>query len=117
MPLYLYHCKVCDERMDIRQSFSDEPLDVCPNCGAVGQINRLITPAGVIFKGAGFYVTDNKGTNPAAPKTSKSDNGSIAPEKAGESKSGESKAVESKSSESKTESKSVKASPSAKSTD
>jgi predicted nucleic acid-binding Zn ribbon protein len=40
------------------QSFKDAPLEECPNCG--GPVHRVIQPVGVIFKGSGFYVTDNK---------------------------------------------------------
>ena len=81
MPLYQYVCKHCNNEFELRQSFSDDPADTCPNCGTVGEVHRLIQPAGVIFKGSGFYVTDNKRKNPAAPGSSKtsstsSDNGS-----------------------------------------
>jgi putative FmdB family regulatory protein len=58
MPIYAYKCKNCDYRFDIRQRFSDEPLTSCPSCD--GQIRRVISPVGVVFKGSGFYVTDNR---------------------------------------------------------
>jgi len=37
---------------------NDEPVKVCPECG--GEVHRLIQPVGIIFKGSGFYVTDNR---------------------------------------------------------
>jgi hypothetical protein len=37
---------------------SDEPLTDCPECD--GQVHRVIQPVGVIFKGSGFYITDNR---------------------------------------------------------
>ena len=37
---------------------SDEPVAMCPNCGAVAK--RLFFPAGIVFKGSGFYKTDNR---------------------------------------------------------
>lgn len=60
MPIYAYECKECGVRFDRRQSFSDDPITICPECG--GEVHRLIQPAGIIFKGSGFYVTDNRGS-------------------------------------------------------
>jgi putative FmdB family regulatory protein len=60
MPIYAYECKECGVRFERRQSFSDEPVKICPECG--GEVHRLIQPAGIIFKGSGFYVTDNRGS-------------------------------------------------------
>jgi len=36
---------------------------ICPECG--GRVHRLIQTAGIIFKGKGFYVTDNKKARPS----------------------------------------------------
>jgi putative FmdB family regulatory protein len=43
------------ERM---QRMSDDPLTECPECD--GHVRRIIQPVGIIFKGSGFYVTDNR---------------------------------------------------------
>jgi len=32
-------------------------LKTCPECG--GEVHRLVHPVAIIFKGKGFYVTDN----------------------------------------------------------
>jgi hypothetical protein len=32
-------------------------------------VRRIISSVGIVFKGKGFYVTDNKGRNSAAPAT------------------------------------------------
>jgi len=49
---------------------SDEPLKVCPKCGKA--IRRLINGgSGIIFKGGGFYVTDNGGTSGKSGKAGK----------------------------------------------
>ena len=69
MPTYAYECRECGVRFDRRQSFHDDPITICPECG--GEVHRLIQPAGIIFKGSGFYVTDNKGKNSAAPSSRK----------------------------------------------
>jgi putative FmdB family regulatory protein len=57
MPLYEYECKVCGVRFERRQHITDNPVKACPECG--GEVHRLIHPVGIIFKGSGFYVTDN----------------------------------------------------------
>ena len=36
---------------------TDEPLTICPECG--GHIRRVLFPAGIVFKGSGFYKTDH----------------------------------------------------------
>lgn len=59
MPLYEYECRQCGVRFERLQKMTDAPLTDCPECG--GSIYRVIQPVGVIFKGSGFYVTDNKG--------------------------------------------------------
>jgi hypothetical protein len=40
------------------QRMSDEPLTDCPECE--GHVHRVIQPVGIIFKGSGFYITDNR---------------------------------------------------------
>jgi putative FmdB family regulatory protein len=64
MPLYEYQCEDCGVRFEYRQHINDEALEICPECG--GAIHRLIHPVGIIFKGSGFYVTDNRGKSSTA---------------------------------------------------
>jgi hypothetical protein len=72
---------------------TDEPLTICPECG--GKIRRVLFPAGVVFKGSGFYKTDHNGSNAVA-----SENGNAkTSEKAGSGKEGESKTASESSSE------------------
>ena len=61
MPVYAYECSECGVRFERRQSFSDDPITVCPECE--GQVRRLIQPVGILFKGSGFYVTDNRSSS------------------------------------------------------
>jgi putative FmdB family regulatory protein len=60
VPIYGYRCSNCGHEFEIQQRMSNEPLKVCPKCG--GKLNKMVYPAGVIFKGSGFYSTDYKGS-------------------------------------------------------
>ncbi len=85
MPVYLYQCEACGVRFEKLQRMSDDPLTDCPECD--GPVHRVIQPVGVIFRGSGFYVTDNrKSSSPTlgAPKDGEKE------QEAGESSSGES---------------------------
>ncbi|MFN8452282.1 MAG: hypothetical protein U0521_27715 [Anaerolineae bacterium] len=57
MPVYTYR-REDGTTFDYRQKFLDEPLKVDPETGQ--HVVRVIQPAGVIFKGSGFYVNDSK---------------------------------------------------------
>jgi len=72
MPLYTYHCECCDHEFDKKQKFSDENLTLCPNCNE-GCLRRVYKPARVVFKGSGFYITDNKSSLRSARSGSESD--------------------------------------------
>lgn len=56
MPLYEYECSVCGRTFEQTQHFNDAPLQQCP-CGHPG-VRRVFAPAGIVFKGSGFYTTD-----------------------------------------------------------
>ncbi len=58
MPIYEYACTACGERTEARQSFTEPPLTECPQCG--GSLRKLYSPVGIVFKGSGFYSTDQK---------------------------------------------------------
>jgi putative FmdB family regulatory protein len=58
MPLYEYQCEECGVRFERLQRKSDPNIQECPECG--GEVRRLIQPPRIIFKGSGFYVTDNR---------------------------------------------------------
>jgi putative FmdB family regulatory protein len=70
MPIYAYRCAACGHALDKLQKLSDEPLSVCPECGAP-ELRKQLTAAGFQLKGSGWYATDfrNSGAAPApAPK-------------------------------------------------
>ena len=58
MPIYEYECSGCSHRFELRKSFNDDTLVSCPQCGCETQ--RIFSPVPVIFKGSGFYSTDNR---------------------------------------------------------
>ena len=74
MPTYSYACTVCDNKFDIVQSFSDDSLTVCPECG--GKLRKLFISVGVVFKGSGFYRTDSRSNGSVPAGTSSSDSSS-----------------------------------------
>lgn len=89
MPTYEYACKKCGERFDVVQSFKDKSLRTHPGCG--GDVQKVFHPAGIIFKGSGFYVTDSKSSS------SKSSSRSSGSSKSGSSRSSSSKSGDVKS--------------------
>jgi putative FmdB family regulatory protein len=58
VPVYEYACTECGERLEARQSFTDEPLTECPVCS--GRLRKVLSPVGVVFKGSGFYRNDSR---------------------------------------------------------
>jgi len=69
MPIYSYKCENCGTRFERMQKFTDKPLTRCPECR--GQVRRLIQPAGIVFKGSGWYITDSKSSSSATVTSSK----------------------------------------------
>lgn len=66
MPTYVYKCANCGHTFEARQRMADSPLTDCPTCEE-SALRRVINSVGVVFKGSGFYVTDNRnGRNGAA---------------------------------------------------
>ena len=61
MPTYKYRCNKCGHEFEARQRMSDKPLSECPVCG--GGVRRVVGSVGIVFKGSGFYVTDNRSSN------------------------------------------------------
>jgi len=70
MPTYEYRCTACEEHLEVVQSFKDEPLTKCPNCGKKA-LRKLFSPVGIILKGSGFYKTDSRGGGKKGPSKAK----------------------------------------------
>ncbi len=58
MPVYTYHCSNCGVQFEKRQSFTDQSLLRCPECGKRA-LKKIYLPVGIVFKGSGFYATDH----------------------------------------------------------
>ena len=57
MPTYQYQCNDCGRDLEVVQRFSDPSLTICPSCE--GDLRKVFSAVGVVFKGSGFYSTDN----------------------------------------------------------
>jgi putative FmdB family regulatory protein len=109
LPIYTYECQSCGSSLERRQSFSDDPLTVHDECG--GSLRRVIYPAGIVFKGSGFYNTDYKNTTASNKATadateSKSSDSATSESSSGAAASTNGSANSGDSSSSKSESKS-----------
>jgi putative FmdB family regulatory protein len=67
MPTYEYACTQCGQHVEVFQRLSEEPLRTCGACG--GPLRKVFHPAGIVFKGSGFYATDSR----SKPKTATPD--------------------------------------------
>ena len=61
-------CTDCGHEFEAVQSFSDDPISICPSCG--GAVKKRFGNVGISFKGSGFYITDyrSEGYKDAAKK-------------------------------------------------
>ena len=66
MPTYEYLCRQCGDRLEVVQSFRDDPLTIHDACG--GDLRKVFHARGVVFKGSGFYVTDSRRPKPTNGK-------------------------------------------------
>ena len=82
MPLYEYECRNCKIRFERVQRMVDASLTLCPECGE-NALARVIQPVGVIFKGSGLYVTDNRSRSSTGPSAAKAESGKDAGKESG----------------------------------
>jgi putative FmdB family regulatory protein len=61
VPTNQYSCTECGHFFEAVQSFSDDSLTVCPECG--GRLRKVFNAVGVVFKGSGFYRTDSRASS------------------------------------------------------
>lgn len=84
MPIYAYKCESCGHAKDVLQKMSDDPLTVCPHCGA-SAFRKQLTAAGFQLKGSGWYATDFKGGAAATSAATAATGAAAAPAAAPES--------------------------------
>jgi len=68
MPIYGYRCRSCGHEFEVLQKMSDAPLKTCPKCS--GELAKILYPAGIIYKGSGYYSTDYKAGKSASKAAS-----------------------------------------------
>ena len=73
MPTYEYRCAKCGQDLEVHQSFSDKPLTKHADCG--GKLAKVLSPAGIVLKGSGFYKTDNRSSSKKRSAASDSKSG------------------------------------------
>jgi len=73
MPTYEYECTACGQHVEVFQRITEDPLTTCGACG--GPLRKVFHPAGIVFKGSGFYATDNR----SKPKVSSTSSGDATP--------------------------------------
>jgi putative FmdB family regulatory protein len=73
MPTYEYECTVCGQHIEVFQRFSEDPLTTCGVCG--GKLRKVFHPAGIVFKGSGFYATDSRAKAPSGAASTKDSDG------------------------------------------
>jgi putative FmdB family regulatory protein len=100
VPTYSYACTECDNRFDAVQAFTDDALTACPKCN--GRLRKLFGKVGVVFKGSGFYRTDNREAAKSASNgsTSNGDSSSSSTSEKSSDKAAEKSAASDKSSSS-----------------
>lgn len=68
MPRYDYRCTACDTVFEIEHGMREHPDVTCPSCGAPA--TRVFDVSGIVFKGSGFYNTDQRGKKGSTEATS-----------------------------------------------
>lgn len=86
MPTYQYACTECDHAFEQFQSFSEDSLTVCPRCE--GRLRKVFNAVGVVFKGSGFYRTDNRSDSGSTSTASTTPAGTSTSTSGGDSSSG-----------------------------
>ena len=74
MPTYDYVCLTNDHRFEVKQSFSDDALTECIECGE--PVRKVFSAAGIVFKGSGYYVTDTRSSGSSSSTSGTASSGS-----------------------------------------
>ena len=95
MPTYQYACTDCDHAFEQVQSFSEDSLTTCPQCE--GRLRKIFNAVGVVFKGSGFYRTDNRADSKSSSATTSSSSDTSTKSDAGKSSGSSSSSTPAKS--------------------
>jgi putative FmdB family regulatory protein len=69
VPTYEYECTSCGQHIEVFQRIAEDPLTTCGVCG--GSLRKVFHPAGIVFKGSGFYATDSRSGSKSDGKETK----------------------------------------------
>jgi putative FmdB family regulatory protein len=61
VPTYDYQCRSCGKIIEVVHSMLEDGPTACDRCG--GELRRLVSQSGIIFKGSGFYKTDSRSSS------------------------------------------------------
>ena len=75
MPVYTYRCENCGIQFDEKESFDAPTKTICPECKEES-LHRVYRPVGIVFKGSGFYATDNRSPSGKEARKHKDDESS-----------------------------------------
>ena len=71
MPIFEYKCSNCNNIFEVLTFSKHNNGAVCKQCGSK-EVHKIISSVGIIFKGSGFYVTDNKSSKKSTVAESES---------------------------------------------
>ena len=57
MPTYNYECKKCENKLEVMQKMSDDPLTTCPKCKEEELKKVFAGGGGFHLKGKGWFKT------------------------------------------------------------
>lgn len=61
MARYDYACPACGKQFEVEHPMSEHPEITCPDCGAIAK--QQFGASGIVFKGSGFYNTDQRNSS------------------------------------------------------
>jgi len=64
VPTYDYQCRSCGVITEVVHSMLEDGPATCDRCG--GELRRLVSPSGIIFRGSGFYKNDSRSASSAS---------------------------------------------------
>ncbi len=91
MPIYEYQCTRCQAVRDVKHGFKETNTEACLKCG--GELKRLFNPAGIVFKGSGFYINDSRKPSEAKSESKSEPKAETKPDSAPKSDKGKSDAA------------------------